>query len=264
MSLAMNYLERLLRRALAVPGAAPQDVFDPFDQTAPWLLEATVAEGGSPVVSAPAQGMRTSPAGAPDVPFVAPPLHPPSAPADSVAVRLAPAAADPPAKRPAPLAADVTAPPAADPVAVPRTVQPEPLARADAFMQSLGAVQVPTPDAGAPRAAAVPATLPQSEPLSAPRAVRGANAPQHAVLPPLRPPAPPQLPPPAAAPAAARPRAVPAAARAAAAPANAPRLAAAAPRERIVQTTVFVSPAPRALDELAHSSGIARFGIGQG
>jgi hypothetical protein len=31
-----------------------------------------------------------------------------------------------------------------------------------------------------------------------------------------------------------------------------------------VQTTVVLAPPSRRLDDLAHSSGIARFGIGQG
>ncbi len=264
MTAPMNYLERLLRRSLAVPGAVAQDVFDPFDQVAPWEVAPSAAEGALPVLTAPQQVVLPEPAGAGDLPVLAAALRPTPAPADGVAVPVSPAAERRPAALPVPAVADVAAPLAVDPVAPPRTVLPESLARADAFMQSLGVAPLATPDTGAARAAPGAAALPQGEPQPAPRAPRATVTKQQAVLPSLRPPAPPQLPPPVAAPAAARQRAAPAASSAAAAPANAPRPAPAAPRERIVQTTVFVSPAPRALDDLAHSSGIARFGIGQG
>lgn len=263
MTVAMNYLERLLRRALAVPGAVVQDVFDPFDQVAPWVIEPSAAERALPVQPAPEQVVLPEPAGASDLLAVAAPLQALPASINGVAAPHTHAAARPPAPLPEPAAADVTAPLAAGPVAVSRAAQLQPLARADVFMQSLGVVPSAPLETGAARTAPGPAILPQGEPQPAPPAHPDTAAKQQAVLPPLRPPAPPKLPTPVAAPAAVRRRASPAASSAAAPPANTPRPAPAAPGERIVQTTVFVSPAPRTLDDLAHSSGIARFGIGQ-
>jgi hypothetical protein len=262
MTVAMNYLERLLRRALAVPGAVVQDVFDPFDQVAPWVIEPGAAERALPVQPAPEQIVLPEPAGASDLLAVAAPLQAVPASTDGVAAPHAHAAARPPAPLPVPAAADVTAPLAAGPVAVSRAAQPQPLARADAFMQSLGVAPSAPLEAGAARTAPGPATQAHSEPQPAPPALRATMTKQQPVLPSLRPPAPLRPPPAVATPAAARRRTAPAASSAAA-PANTPRPAPAAPRERIVQTTVFVTPAPRALDDLAHSSGIARFGIGQ-
>jgi len=244
----MNHLERLVRRALAVPRDRPQGVFDPFDQSLPWPLDAIAAlpaATGAPLpeerVVAPAQstpprlGMPVATAAraatSAPVPSSAPPPGPPAVPAAVSAPRRP--------QQPA----SVTALP--------------PQARADAFMRALGVAtpQVDVPVAVAPTPAATvvslepvarsstpSATVPRETPSILP--VARARAEAVPASPRQRVPAPPTVPP--SAPSAATPH----------------RPVAAPPAVQIIRTPP-AAPRPPALDDLARGSHIVRFGIGQ-
>ncbi len=257
----MDYLQRLLLRALAVPRGHAASVFDPFEQTAPWVLDTPVpvvplkaaAEEGAPVRPVPPAPAVPSPTALPaslEAPAASPHVD---APAAHVAPR-------PPPSVPTP--ARHGGIPALIAQLMPAPAEPSTLARADAFMQALGigAPAVQAPAVATPLQPTPPSPAPMHDDHHVkPKPEEQAPAVLVRPTPPrvLDLPAPPS--PRARDPERTRP-ATPAALPAAA-PAAKP---APAPAERFVQTTVVVSPPSRRLDDLAHSSGIVRFGIGQG
>jgi hypothetical protein len=256
----MDYFERLIRRALATPRDAAQDLFDPFDQVAAWTLDDAVE---APEVLPPGIVQKAVASPQPAVP--APPLMPAAVSVGTVPPVVVPLAAtfgapdapgefeqraavpgDRPAMPPAPL----QLPPGGT----------DPLTRADAFMRGLG-VQSPVPaePAARPREAA-PTALRPAQPPELPQPVRVSAGP---VLLRPNPPQPAPLAPHVADAVPAR-KNVRAETQGAAVP-PAGRVAPTPPSvERVVQTTVVVASAARGLDDLAYSSGISRFGIGQG
>lgn len=258
----MNHLERLVRRALAVPRDRPQGIFDPFDQTTPLLLDAptplhVARSTTAPLTVADAPAALPSPAA--DTGPSAAPAAPVSATAETGAVAAALVPPSPTFATPAPLMLDT---PAMAPVprAAPGSVADSPpLARADAFMRALGAR---LPDAAlAATTSPPPVTRRAVRPAEAVRAVA---APRDSIVaqrstttahPPI-----PARPNAASAPAAAGGGAPPPPSS----PAPAPRASRVAMPERIVERTVVVSSSSTRLDDLAHASRIARFGIGQG
>lgn len=257
----MDYLERLIRRALALPHAQVPDAFDPFEQVAPWPLDARVgAQTAAPMrvgkpagpPPAPPPLARATVARQQDLPASAPRPAEPGVPAPSTGQPA------PPMVKPEPAADD--GPEQRSRVQPGRVPERAPLARADAFMRSLGvpsaAPEAPSALPAAPARGVEPATPPPAAPVRGPAS--------RSPLPPVMVrPVPPRVPAPSEpAPAARRlrqPAPIPASA-----PQPAPRRAEpGAVPERILQTTVVVAPASNRLDDLAHSSGIARFGIGQ-
>jgi hypothetical protein len=265
----MNHFARLLRRALAQPRHLPETLFDPFEQVAPWPLESPVSQR-APAGDAP-QGTPVH-----AVPPEVPPLLPPTAarqPAPPAAADIpnAPRTAAPagPADRPA-----LPAPPERAPAAVTQPApEPSPLARADAFMRSLG-VTVPEraaapPQAHPPLPAAPAAAAPMptaTVPARLPEEAGAAPAPRAAAR--MHPPEPAHTEPRAALPRPSR-GAAPEVAAGWAARSSEP---AAAPAHRAapvfmqapVQTTVVVrADGPGAMQELAQGVALTRFGIGQ-
>jgi hypothetical protein len=258
----MHYLERLICRAGAVPREMASEVFDPFEQVAPWG-DAVDA----PVKVAPAAPLASN----------TPPAEPPGS-----AAPVLERGGEVPHAKPATPAADgaqpmllsavapampvlgtliPVAPAPAAPMQPATTPTAAPLARADGFMRSLG-IQQPVMQPAAP-----PRATPPAEPPSAPLVQAGpsprANALERA-LPPLLRPVQPQALAPVMAPAApprGLAREAPAAREGQAHTAR--RSVPAAPPQRIVQTTVVLAPPSRRLDELAHGTAIARFGLGQ-
>lgn len=270
----MNYFERLIQRATAQPRQVRAPLVDPFAQEAPWELDP----------------LRTSlPAGQAD----ARRLPDPSAQLQyGLPASLAAGAGDgvepaqlSPVARPIPHPDPPTPSLGSPPQPLPLTPvghlpeePPTPLAIADAFMRSFGIAQpaqIAQPNGPAPTETLHPpqepqairsnlkALSPQSPAAAPPRAMPGIPALSAAASPDSYPPLLRPLPvaaspPPPAAPA--RPAATiplppePAPGR--------PR-GSDAPKERIVQTTVVLSAPSRRLDDLAHSSGISRFGLGQ-
>ncbi len=254
----MNYLERLIRRALAVPRDTDQGLFDPFEQTAPWALdEAQLLRARAPTPgTVPAAAER----------------DPPSAGAAPSAIGREPPILNP---------VDATPPPVVQsavrvmkveqalmptlPV-TPSTPDAEPLhekslARADAFMQSLKSAQDP-PDA-------------RHRSVEPPRSA-GEHDARHVAVPPRRAaPVPPDAgDPPSIRPVAPRPPAVFPPARVQspdrekaqprAEPANRDRRAPPAGQPSVITRTVVIAPPrSRQLDDLAHGSAISRFGLGQ-
>jgi hypothetical protein len=281
----MQYLERLICRALAQPRQLDSLVIDPFEQVAPWpldrppaapppaLLNPLAAESQPPRHDQPpsrpgldaAESLLPATEAVPTPSLRLPPPEPPMAPAAATEAPALPAAARP---QPRPAA----------PPAIPRPREPaQPLATADAFMRSLGIAQ-PTPIAQAngpapteppapshePQAISSPlnALSSQSPAVSLPRANPGmpglSAAPSPLNRPPLLRPLPAAASTPPAAPA--RPSAtLPPPPE----PAPGRQRASDPPPERIVQATVVLAPPSRRLDDLAHSGGISRFGLGQ-
>jgi hypothetical protein len=257
----MDYLRRLLLRSLAVAREQGSPVFDPFAQVAGWEFDASAPAPPQESAAEPVPAAAPAPAARRLVP--ASPLQPPQAPAFDAAAAGAPPAVDPPALAQAPPPAPGTlAPPARNDTAGPAVPERVLLTQADAFMRSLGMKSVVAPEVPAPDQAVAAPSVP------APHQHRASGPAPHTdesgvpVL--VRPAIPTAIQQPRAQ---AKPRGKLEAARAATAPAAAaaPRSASplAAPPQRIVQTTVVVAPAARGLDDLAHSSGISRFGIGQ-
>jgi hypothetical protein len=152
----MNYLERLVRRALASAGNATDPLHDPFEQTAPWELEPP-----QPVPSAKAGEAASLPATHETAELLLPevaiekitmtPAHDDPRPVEATPMQesqaLAPAAV---ASVEAPLLAPVPAPAPGIP-AIP--TEEEALRTVDAFMRGLG---VPLPPAAMRDAAARP------------------------------------------------------------------------------------------------------------
>jgi hypothetical protein len=258
----MDYLQRLIHRALAVPREQAQAVFDPFEQVAAWALELTPPVRAAPVVpppDAPPKGV-----GPLDVPAIAPmqPVPAASIPAMREANAMEPAALPGPAS-----VQSVTPPEAAPPARTEatRVAAPErdPLRQADAFMNALG-VKALRPDPPASQRA----TATRNESLAVRRDGLALAHPAQAAAeaPVLVRPTPPRAPVVVeATPAAQRPPPrSPAPPSTSTASAAARRASPAPVQKRIVQTTVVMSASSsHRLDELAHSSGIARFGIGQ-
>ncbi len=246
----MNHLERLVRRALAVPRDRPQAVFDPFDQTVPWPLEAPAARAVPAEPTLPAE-RAIAPA--------APTLPPPAALSTAVARAQAPTPAAPDAAPALPAPAAIAPSTPIRQRAAPLAAEFAPQARADAFMRALG---VAMPQVDAPVAPTrTPATIAAAIDPIAPSSTR--RAAESDELPSIRPsrraraevaPAPPRprTPTPPSTPTPPPP-----------APAAQQRAAAAPPAAQIIRTQPAAARSP-ALDDLAHGSHIVRFGIGQG
>jgi hypothetical protein len=257
----MHYLERLIRRALAVPRDQESALFDPFEQVAPWEPEASALRDTVKIAQVAAMPSRV------DAPVA---LSPKLAPADA-AMPSAPEATltasplMPPQQHratPSPLperGADAgEQAPSTPSVQREATSTEAPLARADAFMRTLG-IERPAMLQSATASPAAAVQPPEPEPPSAPRLRVRPSASEPTLLRPVAPrthaPGTPAVAPRAHA-VASPPPPAPAA--------PAPRRPAPAPQaERVVQTTVVLSPPSRRLDDLAHSSGIARFGLNQ-
>jgi hypothetical protein len=258
----MDYLQRLIHRAIAVPREQAQAVFDPFEQVAAWALDVTPPVRAAPLVppgDAPPPGV-----GPLDVPAITPVQ--PAAVAAMPSLREA-NAMEPAAPPSSATVQSVTSPGAVIPAHTdaPRALAPErdPLRQADAFMNALG-VKTLRPDPPPPPQAAathIDARADRREPPPRSQPVQVAPA-----APVLVRPTPPRAPVVIeAAPAAPRsPPRTPAPPNPNSAAPAARRTTPATVQERIVQTTIVMSASSsHRLDELAHSSGIARFGIGQ-
>lgn len=262
----MNQIERLLRRAVAVPRGAGRDDFDgfdPFEQTAAWPVDAASSSsvarssssaGGAPIgdSAAPITPPARS-AAATDAPVVS------SEPA-MVAVQVPEAATPWSSIGPASATAANTIEPTAPEVPREPASVIAPLAQADAFMQALRAGT----------AAADPArpTLRARESTASPDAAvvvaRGPNDTPPATTP-IRPVTPPALPPTDEPIVRSGRTAKPAPPAVDREPVGGTPAHTRTPPERVIETTVVVaSSSSRRLDELAHGSRIARFGIGQG
>ncbi|WP_298174006.1 hypothetical protein [Novosphingobium sp.] len=263
----MNYRERLLSRAAAVPRSGGEALFDPFAQVAAWLPEEAPPVAARPpaAVAFPLEHRTAVRADEPMAQLSDPPASPlrPSLP-----VSLLPESATPRAPAVAPDAPAATQAAAAQSVA-----SPDPLAMADAFFNQI-----------APRITRSPAhtagpDMPTTQPAQAGQQAAPANAPTMRVTP-LAPPAPPAPQQPARAlvppkpPAAPLPRA-PSAAAARPASVAEPKAhplkdeAARKPAPSPIETAgtarvVAVASAAAPRSDLAHSLGILRFGIGQG
>jgi hypothetical protein len=260
----MDYVERLVRRALAVPREQAQPLFDPFEQVAPWLPDAPVPAEVHDHEAADTHAAATA-ALAPAPPVAPPANQPPPAPSASrlveesiLAPHIEPALTPPPPAAPAvqPVAAALSpqvAPPPAHALA--------PLAHVDAFMRSLGVKSVASQEPTRTRAAAAPDTVPPVQKAAA--LPRPPDAPDTSAPTVMVRPAPPPAPTPAPEPAQRRTRASPPAPEDATERPPPRRAAPPVTPERFVQTTVVVAPPSRRLDDLAYSSGISRFGIGQ-
>lgn len=262
MGLSMDYLRRLLLRTLAVPREQGSAVFDPFAQVAAWELD---AHAPTPHESAADTAVGIAPA--PPAPHLettsALPLQPTPAPPSAVTGPSAREAIEPSVAFQMPPASHATE---ALPASGDKAEAAEPdhvlLAQADAFMRSLGMKSVTAPEEPASRQSLATPSLPaphrRGTSAPAPRTMETGEP----VL--VRPAMPPAVERPRVQ---ANPRRMPdaatntTAAQAPAAPSTPP---AAVPPQRIVQTTIVVAGGARALDDLAHSSGISRFGIGQG
>ncbi|BDB28718.1 hypothetical protein Tamer19_61290 [Cupriavidus sp. TA19] len=258
----MDYLRRLLLRSLAVPREHGSPVFDPFAQVIGWEFDGYAPAPQQESAVEPVRAAAPAPAPQRLEP-VALPMQPSQAPAFDAAAADASEAVDPPAVAQLPPPASGTrAPPARNDNAGPAAPERVLLTQADAFMGSLGMKSVVVPEVPAPdqamAAPSVPATRRHRASAPAPHTDKSGVP---VLVQPAVPPAS-QQPGPQA-----RLRGKPGPAKAATAPAAAaaPRSASplAAPPQRMVQTTVVVAPSVRGLDDLAHSSGISRFGIGQ-
>ncbi|HEY0855957.1 MAG TPA: hypothetical protein VGE16_02810, partial [Albitalea sp.] len=132
----MDYVDRLIQRALAVPRAQGSGVFDPFEVLAPWVVQ-PAADTARRV--APADHVAVAP-------VVVPKSIPAASPPSGEPVHVVPT--EPPAQAMAPAEAALARPAKVEPMREvdPRPVPPvEPQAptpvglnRADAFMQALG------------------------------------------------------------------------------------------------------------------------------
>lgn len=262
----MNQIERLLRRAVAAPRGAGRDGFegfDPFEQTAAWPVDATnpvsVLRSPSSVGGAPADvraAKRTPTVRADDAPeahvvsiepaTMAEPV--PAGRAQSHSIAPSPSRPAPTMAAPLPAGSHGSAPVLA------------PLAQADAFMRALRTGTAPA-DPAQPDIRAHASNPTPDAVVPAARTI----ADERSATTPIRPVAP------AASPASdesvtrSSRTAKPALTALPREPArSAPEPTRATP-ERVIETTVVVaSSGSHRLDELAHGSRIARFGIGQG
>lgn len=255
----MDYFERLILRALALPRHGAAAVFDPFDQVAPSLPTPSTAPrvsiAGRAIPPAPPAAAALADTRARDVAAID---------VDAAAQALPPPVPAPlsPGPEPAPAASRAGAEPVLPPAAAPAAGEREaaPLARADAFMRQLGAVPPSAISAAVAHRAVV-----EPAPVASPELPATEPDPRPSTAPICAPPIPPQPEMPH--------RAAPRERRASqqdppAAPASASEAAAAAAERasphRIVQsTTVVVGRTAHTLDDLAHSSAISRFGLGQ-
>jgi hypothetical protein len=234
----MHYFERLIRRALAVPRDMPGRIFDPFEQIAPWLIDPSHALNPTARISSDA----LAEAGTPPEPVMPPSA--PSKPPETVTT-VQPSPPEPPIPAPVRTVESFLERPTRESKAAAAALRPDaPLAKADAFMTALNVKRI------APLEPAPPARQSLAPTPHAPKV--------HLVrpIPPRR--SPPERPSP--------PRTD---ASAPAAPARedlaSRRATAVTAPQPIVTRTVLVAPSARPqLDDLAHSSGISHFGIGQG
>lgn len=269
----MDYFDRLMQRALAQPREVVEGLFDPFAQEAPWSPDGprTALPTAPHHPSSPADGraatVRTrstpedlTPANIATSPTSVPPLAAPVVTHRQPALphqEITPAVA---ADRPLPMhPPEHTGTPTA------------PLSHADAFMRTLG-VPVAAPAQTTPRSSAPPQGFPapmMSTPRSAPAEQRESTSSNQGPTA-LRPVNPTTVPRPSADQTGNRARTQAAPATSSPAPPPMPQASASASAQspaappRFIQRTVVVSATSPRLDDLAHSSGISRFGIGQG
>jgi hypothetical protein len=254
----MYYLERLIRRALAVPRNMPGRMFDPFEQIAPWLIEPAVAL--NPATRE--QADNPVEAGMPPLPHVAPSVSPQPAAPGALSEAVAAVQPPPPASAVIQTVDRFLELPRRDAEVAPSGIRPEaPLAKADAFMRALNVTGV-TPETaksvepGQPRERMVSVEATPRARQEAPSAPPTPKVQLVRPIPPRR--TPPEHPPPPrpTLPTSASP------AREERAPHRTTTVAAAQPA---ALRTIVVAPAARQqFDDLAHSSGISYFGIGQG
>lgn len=258
----MDYIERLIRRAIAFPRQEAQGLFDPFEQVAP-------LEPDSPRHRVAAMADATAVSHTDALPSL--PAIPPRSPVQAEhglermpEFREIAAFADKPEPE-ASVREDIKASQSAV-----RThkLGAEPLAQADAFMRSMG-IKVTESDVPARRGAGPLESSTQTSPRAAASKRVAAPAMVRPIPPEAAHPAVPVAPQPA-------PRgydspSTPMRRQRGSAPqpevlvpSPASGAAPAAPvAERIVQTKVVVTSRSGRLDDLARSSGISRFGIGQ-
>lgn len=267
----MDYFERLIRRALAVPQQGDGTLFDPFDQVAPLALVSSPSQSDSQ-----ADTENTLAVAAKTTTAQVPEKTSPIASVEKVALKPGPTvalfSASPTLQAATVIAALLRAPPS-PPIApsIPAAKRPRanavasPLTRADAFMEQLGAP--PSPPKSAPAIAATD-RMPPAQKFSSPELSMASSA-LSTFVPTVEARLVPVLPvPPTVITPAVQPKSRAVLSDQLAESASREKQAAEKPSsapERIVQTTVVVSRAapPRTLDDLAHSSGISRFGLGQ-
>jgi hypothetical protein len=257
----MNYLERLIRRALAVPRDTEQSLFDPFEQTAPWAIdEAAAVRARAPAPDDTRSGQAPRPSVVdgrpasppirtePSSPNAATAAVPPTAGSATQIVRVVEQALTPSAPPPAPTGAVA--------------LHEQSLARADAFMRPLELKALsddPTLCSAEPPPADIPIAA-SSDPVKA--MPRQEPARPRAADPPTIQPVAPHPPTQHLAPHPAERRAPLAKP---ASTARARRETAELGRPSVITRTVVIAPSrSRQLDDLAHGSGISRFGLGQG
>jgi hypothetical protein len=257
----MNYVERLIHRALAAPRQVLASVFDPFEQTALWPVDPPALARSEPTQGAASVREAASPRPS-DLPISPPQLEPPVA-RDRVVETLVARTIEPAVPELKAWAhRSETAPVAPQPVA-PTTAQESALAKADAFIRGLS-VKALAPDAPRPSELRLPRT--QTVEARASAKVSSGDDPPAPLSP--RPqlvrPVPPRLSFPQS-PAARKPAERASSAASPTPPTQLRQRSAVAVAQGIVTRTVVVAPsAPSRLDDLAHSSAISRFGIGQG
>jgi hypothetical protein len=251
----MHYFERLIRRALAVPRDMPGRIFDPFEQIAPWLIDPSHALSPTARISSDA----LAEAGTPPEPVMPPSA--PSKPPETVTT-VQPSPPEPPIPAPVRTVERFLERPTRESKAAAAGLRPDaPLAKADAFMTALNVKRI-APETAEPVRAALPEQ--RIAPLEPAPPARQSLAPTpHAPKVHLVRPIPPRRSPPE------RPSPPRTDASAPAAPARedlaSRRATAVTAPQPIVTRTVLVAPSARPqLDDLAHSSGISHFGIGQG
>jgi len=261
----MNYLERLISRALALPREGPQAVFDPFEQTADWPIAEPPRAAVPEASTRPAASIPRADLPAPTTPdpnhTVAHPVDGPTPPAPATAV------AAPPRTAGDPVAPRGMEQPRANPRVVPdRPQRPlSPIEKADAFMRAL-AVDDPTVRETTRRSER-PAEPDPDIPGSAPSAPPPAPPAAHVVraAPALAPPAPPVRLRTTAEDVPERRRGLPGASERTTLPRDSPvstRQVASVPPAASARRAAPSRTARR--DDLASNVGIVRFGLEQG
>lgn len=236
----------------------PGRIFDPFEQIAPWLSEPSLALNSATRIS-PDSPIEV---GTPPAPVAAPamPSSAPGKPSETVTT-VQPSQPEPPVPAAIRIVERFLQGPGREPKTVAAEIRPDaPLAKADAFMTALNVKPI-VPETVAPARAEPPelrvATLKPAPPTRLGPAPTP-HAPRVQLVRPILPrrsslecPPPP-------------PRSTASAPAAAAREDPASRRATPVPQS-IITRTVLVAPSARPpLDDLAHSSGISHFGIGQG
>lgn len=255
----MDYIERLIRRACAVPREQAMGLFDPFDQVSPWALDVPASAQTGSLVKVGKHAEQPA-----SLSRVIKPLQ--QGLQQALRLLAERPGQSPSAKQPASLLAKPE-PQAEDKAEQKPRVQPvqvrdySSLARADAFMNSLG-VKPTAPETSVHMHAALDHNVEEVAIAPTSATVREAAS-RTPSIPVVVRPVPPSFRVPAVHTAAQRSvRASPPMQEESSHP-QSRRTAPHPVPERIVQTTVVVASTSHRLDDLAHSSSISRFGIGQ-